>query len=173
MSAIEFVLESERVSQSMNAPRHDTQLKVAGLLLFDGQLLLIREQRIHESSPVWNIVRGTFDPLKDRSLVECLQREVAEETTFTIDETEELPTQFYLSGDKIRVISPYIVRLGALKPITPHAVREETILELRWIPVEHLHPILNWPDLVPHARETIQLFLTNQSATKRVQITTY
>lgn len=59
-------------------------LKVGVLITSNGKLLLIKEKSSYDEWYHWNIVKGTFEPKNDGSLLEAVKREAREETGATI-----------------------------------------------------------------------------------------
>ncbi len=65
-----------------------TRLKVAVLVEKSGKLLLIRE-RLHRDWPYrWNMVKGSFEPEKDRDFVSAARRECSEEACARVNITK-------------------------------------------------------------------------------------
>ena len=54
-------------------------LKVGVLASYNERLLLIKELNPKSNKYYWNIVKGTFDPAKDRSILDTARREMEEE----------------------------------------------------------------------------------------------
>lgn len=54
-------------------------VKIGVLIVSRGKLLLIKEKSSHDNQYRWNIIKGTYEPEKDRSLLETAKREAMEE----------------------------------------------------------------------------------------------
>ncbi len=57
----------------------DTQIKVGLLITNKEELLLIKEWSNNKNGYFWNVVKGSFEPEKDKTLAECAIREADEE----------------------------------------------------------------------------------------------
>lgn len=56
-----------------------TKIKIGVLVENKGKLLLIKELNNHNGKYYWNIIKGTFEPEKDRNFLETAKRECKEE----------------------------------------------------------------------------------------------
>lgn len=54
-------------------------IKIGVLTVLQGKLLLIKEKREHDDKYYWNIIKGTYEQKKDKSLIEAAKREAKEE----------------------------------------------------------------------------------------------
>src|SRR3989344_5250515 len=59
-------------------------IKIGALLISQGKLLLIREKSTFDNQYHWNIIKGTFEPGKDKSLLKTAEREAREEAGVAI-----------------------------------------------------------------------------------------
>ncbi len=149
------------------------QIKVAAVVQHTNRILLIQEIREAEEGPVWNIVRGSFDGRKDASLQEAVRREVLEETGLVPLSLIELPTQFYITPHKVRVITPFLVTVASDNPTPSLAESDEAILSYQWVPVDQLNQLLERADLVAHARETLKMIQNKGELPKRILLKSY
>ncbi len=68
----------------MKYKKQNISLKVGVLVLLKERLLLIKEKNRHDGKYYWNIIKGTFDPRQDDSLVKTAEREAREEAGVNI-----------------------------------------------------------------------------------------
>lgn len=54
-------------------------IKISALIVSHGTLLLMKEKSSRDNQYHWNIIGGTYEPKKDRNLLEAIQREAMEE----------------------------------------------------------------------------------------------
>jgi len=59
-------------------------LKAGILAEKNGKLLLIKEKNVSNGKFYWNIIKGTFDPRIDKSILQTAIRECKEETNFKV-----------------------------------------------------------------------------------------
>jgi 8-oxo-dGTP pyrophosphatase MutT (NUDIX family) len=60
--------------------RNQTQIKIGVLIQKNKSLLLIKEKKNSSGKYYWNIIKGTFEPEKDKNPLETAIRECREET---------------------------------------------------------------------------------------------
>ena len=61
-----------------------TKIKIGVLVENKGKLLLIKELNDHNGKYYWNIIKGTFEPEKDRNFLETAKRECKEEAGVSV-----------------------------------------------------------------------------------------
>jgi len=59
-------------------------IKIGVLVENKGKLLLIKELNDHNGKYYWNIIKGTFEPGKDRDFLETAERECKEEAGVSV-----------------------------------------------------------------------------------------
>lgn len=64
--------------------KHETIIKIGALIEKNGKLLLIKEKGWQDTQYRWNIIKGTFEPRRDRDLLQAAQREAKEEANASI-----------------------------------------------------------------------------------------
>ncbi len=64
--------------------QHEIIIKIGALVEKSGKLLLIKERRWQDAQYRWNIIKGTFEPRRDRDLLQAAQREAKEEASASI-----------------------------------------------------------------------------------------
>ena len=114
------------------------QNKVAILIERDETLLLIKEKSA-SGEYLWNIVKGTFEPEKDRDYCEAARRECREEVGVEVTITHLLNIMYLSDHEK----GKYLNQFNFIASITsgePHlaekdaqASRNEDISEFKWV----------------------------------------
>lgn len=72
-----------RYIESLNM-KHETIIKIGALIEKNGKLLLIKEKGWQDTQYHWNIIKGTFEPRRDKDLFQAVLREAREEANASI-----------------------------------------------------------------------------------------
>lgn len=64
--------------------KHDVTIKIGLLIEKHGKLLLIKEKSWQDKQYHWNIIKGTFEPGRDKDLLQAVAREAREEANASI-----------------------------------------------------------------------------------------
>jgi len=78
-------------------------IKVSGLIVKDDLVLLIKERLLANKPCQWNLVKGTFEPDLDRSILDTLRRECREEVNMNVSVDGLINLIYYRDKDKVRL----------------------------------------------------------------------
>jgi len=88
-----------------------TTLKVGVIALYRGRILLIREQNNSTHRYAWNIIKGSFEPSKDDSILDTAIREAEEEANAKIKLKYFLANYYLLDGRKALMMFTFVADL--------------------------------------------------------------
>lgn len=94
-----------------NAKDYVIKLKAGVVIRYRGRVLLIRERHNPAHQYRWNIIKGTFEPGKDPSLLEAAVREAREEASAKIKIMWLLSTYYLLDGKNALMMFTFIADL--------------------------------------------------------------
>jgi 8-oxo-dGTP diphosphatase len=108
------------------------RIRVAGLLVHDGQILLVQ----HRSQNFWLLPGGRLD--EGESLHECVEREILEETGIKIRPQGPVFLGDFLSGRKHIVDVIFRVDLQAPGKVLPRIRKGDDagLADARWFPLD-------------------------------------
>jgi len=86
-------------------------IKVGVIIRQKTKVLLIRERHNPTDDFKWNIVKGTFEPEKDRSLIEAAKRESKEEADANIKLKYFLSTYYLLDNGTALIMFTFVANL--------------------------------------------------------------
>jgi ADP-ribose pyrophosphatase YjhB (NUDIX family) len=112
--------------------------KVGVLVEKSKKLLLIKELNTADGKYYWNILKGTFEPEKDKSYVDAAVRECKEEAGVDVKITHLLSVMYLSDQNKNKYVNQYNF-IASIKKGTPHLssedeqeVRGENIIEIKF-----------------------------------------
>jgi 8-oxo-dGTP pyrophosphatase MutT (NUDIX family) len=110
-------------------PPSRIRLGAKGILVGDGEALLVRERRA-DGSTFWTLPGGGIEP--EESLAACLRREIAEELQCRCVVGEPITTCRYRHSSDEGLESLYVVLSGRLDG-HPVPARDQGVLDVRWV----------------------------------------
>jgi len=111
-----------------------TNIKTTALIHKENKILLIREWSKKKNGHFWNVIKGTFNPEKDKNLIAAITREAIEEINFDIS-VENIINIFEINkADGFLLQINFICSpKGESTPSLPKSFEEnEKIVEFRW-----------------------------------------
>lgn len=120
----------------------EIQIKIGVLIQKNGRLLLIKERHEQEGKYRWNIIKGTFEPEKDKDVIKAAQRESEEEAGACVKITHLLNIFFLKRKNKLTVQLNFIASLAketlTIAEAEEQKQRDEDISEMRFFSKEEL-----------------------------------
>lgn len=86
-------------------------IKTSALIIQNNKILLIKELNDHNKKYCWNLIKGTFDGVKDHTIKNTIQRECIEEINAKIKIKKLLNTVYYRDQNNIRVLFNFLCSL--------------------------------------------------------------
>lgn len=120
-----------------NAKAYVVKLKAGVIVRHRGKILLIRERDNRTHQYRWNIIKGTFEPGKDASIIETAIREAREEAGAKIKPKYFLSTYYLLDGDNSLMMFTFIAdlvdqKIGVLPQEIQSRYGTDNIIEARF-----------------------------------------
>ena len=140
-------------------------LKVGVLVVFRGKLLLIKEKSSYDNQYHWNIIKGTYEPGSDRSLIETAEREAKEEAGATI-KTLQLFNVFEVEKNKKTIIQVNFLanskNKSRLTDQHQQKKRDEDIIEIKLFNRETLRKMKRKDFINERAYITVRNWITDR-----------
>ena len=117
--------------------KRDIIIKAGVLIVKHSKLLLIKERRGRDGKYCWNIVKGTFEPEKDRDFVETATREAKEEANASITIKNLLHVLYLKERERIFIQFNFVADLvGTRFAVSPKEKqrtyrKDEDIIDVR------------------------------------------
>lgn len=99
------------ISKREKSKKFVIKLKAGVVIIHRGQVLLIRERNNRTGWYGWNIVKGTFEPDKDASIMETAKREAREEAGVIIKLRHLLGMYYLLDGQTALMMITFTANL--------------------------------------------------------------
>ncbi len=133
------------------------------LLNQKGEVLLIKEKYEKNRDYLWNIITGTYESSKDKTIYDTAIREIKEETTVTGKLTGYVGTVFLNKTDKSRIYFLFTARILNSRPripkISAQVGNNESITMCKWFTKDEVKK-LQLNDMVSEASyEALRLWL--------------
>lgn len=126
-----------------NTKRFIIKLKAGVIVRYRGRVLLIRERNNRTHHYKWNIIKGTFEPGKDSSILETATREAREEANAKIKLKYFLATYYLLDKQNALMMFTFIADL--LDPragVSPQEIQSkygnENVIEVKFFTRQEL-----------------------------------
>ncbi len=121
-------------------------LKIGVLIEDKGKLLLIKEQGWQDGRYKWNIIKGTYDPLKDEDLTDTATRESFEEAKAKIQIKSLLNILYLKKNNQPFIQFNFVAKLKSIKKtqkkstelLTHDDGRKENIVEVKFFNKDEL-----------------------------------
>lgn len=114
----------------------DLAIKITAAVVDNDQILLIKEKNDQNNQYYWNLIKGTFEPEKDKNIFDTVIRECKEEANINVKIEKIINIIFYRQKDKIRLQINFICSSQGAKPRissqTDQSGRNEDIIELKF-----------------------------------------
>lgn len=112
------------------------EIKITATIIKDDKVLLIKEKNTTNNKYYWNLVKGTFEPKKDKSLLDTVIRECKEEVNTQIKIKRVINIIYYRKKDKIRFQFNFLcdgrVKKSFLSNQIDQKSRNEDIAEIKF-----------------------------------------
>jgi len=120
-------------------------IKIGVLVEKNNELLLIKELNNSNGKYYWNIIKGTFEPVKDKDFFKTAERECKEEAGIKIKLTR-LINIIYLNKKDRRVIQfnfRALIKKGIPRLLSENQnkIKDEDIIEIKFFSKEELKKI--------------------------------
>lgn len=115
---------------------YEIKLKAGVVARYKGRVLLIKERHNPKHDYKWNIIKGTFEPGKDASILETAIREAKEEANAKIKLKYFLSAYYLLDGNKSLMMFAFIADLLDPKiEVSPQEIQmkygDESVIEVK------------------------------------------
>lgn len=111
------------------------EIKITATIIKDGKILLIKEKNTADNKYYWNLVKGTFEPGKDKSLLDTVIRECDEEVNTQVKIKNLINIIYYRKNDKVRFQFNFLcngnVKKSFLSSLGDQKFRNEDIAEIK------------------------------------------
>jgi len=111
------------------------EVKITATIIQDGKILLIKERNISDNKYYWNLVKGTFEPGKDKSLLDAVARECKEEVNIEVKIKKLINIIYYRKKDKVRFQFNFLCngwfKKSSLSNQADQKYRNEDIVEIK------------------------------------------
>lgn len=120
-------------------------LKIGILVEKNSKVLLIKERNDKDNKYYWNIIKGTFEPNKDRNILDCAIRECQEEAKVKI-ELKKILNIIYLKKLKKIILQINFLAIMKNKKVTLpklyiQRARNEDIIDYKFFTKKELKNI--------------------------------
>ncbi len=153
-------------------------IKVSAQVEKDGKLLLIKEKTPSSEGYKWNVIKGTFNPLGDRTLEDAITREIKEETGISHFHVLKMTNSFVVKkkDETIVQINYHVTTKEDINIDNIRLEDDEDIIELKLFAKDELLKMRENDFLTKRAfilindwtrKETVNRYLSNKSKLNR------
>ncbi len=140
-------------------------IKTTALIHKENKVLLIREWSKKKNGHFWNVIKGTFNPEKDKNSVEAITRETTEEINLDIN-VENIISIFEINkADSFLLQINFICSpKGESVPSLPKSFEEnEEIIEFKWFTFDEFKKLKDEEIIDKRVTMIINDFFLNKS----------
>jgi ADP-ribose pyrophosphatase YjhB (NUDIX family) len=118
------------------------EIKITALILRDEKVLLIKEKNTDDGKYYWNLIKGTFEPKRDKGILNIVVRECQEEVNIGVAINNLINVIYYRKKDKIRLQFNFVCSAKNGNPVLSHhheqVSRGEDIIAIKLFTKEQL-----------------------------------